>query len=315
MRFSRPLSALALVSVVSPVFADVPGSTDVTCDLDRAQFRTAARALPAGSNVTFRLWTDATPGSPDTQIGTDYIVPAADLVVVKRFTEKFDSVAKRKTGRINAMIGSDASPVLLPVDGIAYLDLTVGSTTLGCDLASTGNALTRRRLQSVAFSRESNHSETCETCTTSTDISARVFNSTDIPIPCYSCCPGCTTVVLPFDSERWDTAGIHDPGQPDRLTAPVAGKYFIYGHIRWQSSAAGTYRIVDVRVNGIGGSVIVSASNAPTSGFLDQNVATHFELQAGEFVVLTATQDSGGTLNVTSPGQKNSPEFGMVKLP
>lgn len=140
-------------------------------------------------------------------------------------------------------------------------------------------------------------------------ISARVYNSTDIPIP-----SGVTT-VLTFDSERWDTDGIHSPGG-SRLTAPTAGKYFIYGHIRWQVSGAGTYRIVDVRVTGLAGNAIVASAGAPIASAegLDQNVATHFELQAGEFVEFLAGQDSGGSLNITAV-QKNSPEFGMVKLP
>ena len=59
-------------------------------------------------------------------------VPSA-VAVFKRHADRYDGVKPRKTARIDAAIGSDGSPVLLPLDGIAWMDLTVGSTTLGCD--------------------------------------------------------------------------------------------------------------------------------------------------------------------------------------
>jgi hypothetical protein len=156
-------------------------------------------------------------------------VPAADLQVFKAFTEKFDSVNKRKSARIDARIGDDGNPVMLPANGVAWLVLEVGASTLGCDFAATASLTARRRLHSVAFSRESNHSETCETCTTAQgtrDVSARVFNSADITVP-----DSVNSFYLSFDSEHWDTDNIHDTTtNPTRLTAQTAGKYMIKGY-------------------------------------------------------------------------------------
>jgi hypothetical protein len=88
-------------------------------------------------------------------------VPTANLAIFKRYTEKYDSVTKRKAIRINAVIGSDGSPVLLPANGEAWLDVTVGTTTLGCDYAATGGLTARRQLQSVPFTRECEHYMRC----------------------------------------------------------------------------------------------------------------------------------------------------------
>lgn len=63
------------------------------------------------------------------------------------------------------MVGSDGSPVLLPANGQAYLEVQVGTSLFGCDFAATGDPSIRRRLQSVPFAQESDHSDTCETCT------------------------------------------------------------------------------------------------------------------------------------------------------
>lgn len=65
------------------------------------------------------------------------------------------------------------------------------------------------------------------------DISARVFCSTNISVASGPASP------LPFDSGRWDTAGIYDAAQPDRLTAPLAGKYLIFGHVRFAANPNG----------------------------------------------------------------------------
>jgi hypothetical protein len=165
MTIRRSFLVLALLALSSKsATSAVPGSAEITCDVDRTQFRTAARVLQSTDSVTFRLWTDEDPSPPNTQIGSDYMVPLSALNVIKRYTDRYDHVSPRKSARIGAVIGSDGSPVVLPVDGIAYIDVTVGAATLGCDHAATASATQRRRVQAVAFAVESGHSETCEAC-------------------------------------------------------------------------------------------------------------------------------------------------------
>src|SRR5215471_10184019 len=56
----------------------------------------------------------------------------------------------------------------------------------------------------------------------SADVSARVFNSTDISVPQLTVGEWKT---LTFDLERWDTANLHDiAANISRLRAPVAGE-------------------------------------------------------------------------------------------
>ena len=153
----RVITSLALVllplaaTVVAPALAAVPGGIDITCDLPRTGSTNFRGAAVGQTDVKFKLWSAATAG---TQIGSDYVVPMAALAVFKRHTEKYDSVTTRKAERINAVIGSDASPVLLPANGMTWLDVTVGSTTLGCDFAATGSLSARRRLHSVPFAEQ-----------------------------------------------------------------------------------------------------------------------------------------------------------------
>ena len=65
------------------------------------------------------------------------------------------------------------------------------------------------------------------------DVSVRVFNSADINIPQLN--PGEWT-SLTFNSERWDTANLHETAtNSGRLKAPVAGKYYIFANITWES--------------------------------------------------------------------------------
>jgi hypothetical protein len=98
-------AAALLAWTAPPASAAVPGSIEVTCDVDRAAFRSAARLLPAGGSVTFHVFTAPTGGTE-----TGYNVLLADLQVFKAFTEKYDSVNKRKAARVEARIGT-AEPV------------------------------------------------------------------------------------------------------------------------------------------------------------------------------------------------------------
>src|SRR5262249_1317300 len=56
------------------------------------------------------------------------------------------------------------------------------------------------------------------------DVSVRVFNSADVNVPQLK--PG-EWMSLTFNSERWDTANLHETAtNSGRLKAPAAGKYY-----------------------------------------------------------------------------------------
>jgi hypothetical protein len=290
MSLLRFVCALVFGSIALPAFAAVPGSIEVTCDVDRKAFRSAAAPQ---TQVTFQLWPSPAGGSP---CGS-YVVPMSGLVVFKAKTDKFDAQRGRKFAQIRAVLGSDASPVQLCSLGQGtWLDVTVGSTTLTCDFSATDPKVSvapgRRRLVAVPFAGQG------------TDISARVDTSTPLSVP------DATNFTATFDSERWDTDNIHDGINPSRLTVPVTGKYLIYAWVVWAGDPNGT-RSAEIFLDG-GGTEIASesvpAATTPSTG-THLNVSTHYALAAGEFVTLVLGQHSGAALNAAQV------EFGMVKLP
>jgi hypothetical protein len=122
-------------------------------------------------------------------------------------------------------------------------------------------------------------------------------------------------VVVDFDQERWDTNGIHVAGDA-KLTAQTAGKYLIFGHVRWAvpSDPTPSVREIGIRLNGSG--FIASDRRSDAIGDqVNQSVSTHYELAAGEYVELEVHHTAlPATLDVVADGGL-SPEFGIAKLP
>jgi hypothetical protein len=143
-----------------------------------------------------------------------------------------------------------------------------------------------------------------------TDISARVLNTTNIPIP------HATTTYLTFNSEHWDTANIHDTTTNTHcLTPPVPGKYLVYGHVQFAPNSKGVRLVSIQRLAGNNRGLATMLVNAVSGGFETAlSVATHVEAAAGDCLILAVYQTSGKTLDVQLQPDI-SPEFGLVKLP
>ena len=144
------------------------------------------------------------------------------------------------------------------------------------------------------------------------DVSVRVFNSADILVSQSN--PG-DWQTLTFDSERWDTRQLHESVKnPGRLQAPVAGKYYIFAHITWQSPIGTGFWGVRLRVNG---TTVIAEQTAPnnvaTVG-ISMSVGTLYALAAGDYVEAQAFQNNGGTLGIRHI-PATSPEFGMARIP
>jgi hypothetical protein len=301
IRHSFPLLLGLLARFASPVAAaDVPGGIEIICEANRNEFRSAAQGQ---SSVTFRLWDAETGGS---QVGPDYIVPMAELVVEKvKADSKYDNVKRRPYGRIEATIGSDATPVDLGT-GEVWLDVRVGTTTLTCDEGKRVAVPpiappSRRRLQGVAFARGS-------------PVSVRVeINSLHV-------IQDSTLTALSWDSERWDVgcpgAGLFDIATPSRLTACGTGKYHVFSNITWNNSASG-YRFAGLRVNGAGQLIASQQTQGDAIANSDSSIGTVIDLVAGDYVEVVVFQNIGGPLEVSpasAPPANTSPGFGMAKL-
>jgi len=297
---------VAFIAAGESALAAIPSSVEIVCDVDRAAFVRAARDQSA---VTFRLWTAETGFS---QVGGDYVVAMTDLVAVRSSVQTYDGVRRRSFLTLRSNL---AGPVNLGTAEV-WLDVSVGTTKLTCDYGLHRNPAlafpppARKKLEAVAFARESSHSETCDECAVTTDTSARVSNSTYIPVP-----TGDVTVVT-FDSERWDTAEIHDTtANSSRLTAPTTGNYLIFAHINFDGGGGVGFLRINIQ-DGSGNYLASQTTDAQLAGQANGlSVVTHHSLNAGDYVELTAFNGTGmGDVRVV-PCSSHCSDFGMVKLP
>lgn len=136
--------------------------------------------------------------------------------------------------------------------------------------------------------------------------SVRVYNSAAISIP------NATATVLTFDTERYDNDAIHSiVTNTSRLTCVTAGRYVISGSVEF-AAGAGTYRIVEVLLNGT--TVISAVRFTPTSsGVTRLSITTQYNLAATDYVELRVQHDVGSAINVNASGNY-SPEFAMALL-
>ena len=144
------------------------------------------------------------------------------------------------------------------------------------------------------------------------DISARVFNSADVTVSSLK--PGEWT-SLTFNSERWDTTNLHETAtNSGRLKAPVAGKYYIFANITWESPIGSGLWGLRLQLNG---KTVIAEQTLPNTAApfrVSMSVGTLYSLAAGDYVEVQVFQNSGNPLLIPSIAA-TSPEFGMAKLP
>jgi hypothetical protein len=144
------------------------------------------------------------------------------------------------------------------------------------------------------------------------DISARVFNSTDVTVSSLK--PGEWT-SLTFNSERWDTANLHETAtNSGRLKAPVAGKYYIFANITWETPIGSGLWGLRLQLNG---KTVIAEQTLPNTAAqfrISMSVGTLYALASGDYVEVQVFQNSGSPLLIRHI-PATSPEFGMAKLP
>tara|TARA_A200000113_G_C8650379_1_gene285627 strand:- start:42 stop:578 length:537 start_codon:yes stop_codon:yes gene_type:complete len=118
-----------------------------------------------------------------------------------------------------------------------------------------------------------------------------------------------THSVVIFNSEQFDTNSAYDTSN-GRFTVPVgeAGKYFFYGHFRFQS--ASTFNTaIEIHKNGSQIAHIEFGSN----GVYPSCQASYIgDLAEGDYIQLTAYQTSGSAKDLT--GNINYTAFGGYKI-
>jgi hypothetical protein len=137
----------------------------------------------------------------------------------------------------------------------------------------------------------------------------RVTHSSAQSIPDFP--PGAT---LAFDTERYDTASIHDNATNNsRLTAPVNGVYAVTAEVDWTPNTTGTRELTLMK----NGSTFIADDDrdgiSTVFGGQSQSVTAQVQLVAGDYVQVGVLQTSGGSLSVMSAGE-TSPEFSLTWL-
>ena len=139
-------------------------------------------------------------------------------------------------------------------------------------------------------------------------IACRVYNNGNVTIG-----TGAQTAIT-FDSERWDTTGMHEAvTNPSRITFNLGGWYIIGGHAEFANHATGV-RYLSIRMDGatyIGSARELSPNSLATTVLF---VASLYYVSATNYAELMAYQTSGGDLTVLQNSQY-SPEFWAARLP
>lgn len=118
--------------------------------------------------------------------------------------------------------------------------------------------------------------------------------------------------TLAFNSERYDTGGIHsNVTNNSRLTAPADGLYLATAHVEFESNTTGTRTLI-IRKNDLGAGS-VARQDTPGDGLTGLSIATVVSLADGDFLEVEVRQDSGGTIDVNKSGEQ-SPEFSLTWL-
>lgn len=120
--------------------------------------------------------------------------------------------------------------------------------------------------------------------------------------PTLTSIPDSSLTVLPLTVNR-DPTGMWSAGNPTRATPQRTGRYLLRGTLTFSGGSGGNGIITRLRVNG---SEIDAASSSEffqtgTYGGVCTNETTYF-LNANDYVEITATQYSGGPIDIGGSG-------------
>lgn len=107
---------------------------------------------------------------------------------------------------------------------------------------------------------------------------------------------------MSYDAENWDTAGTHDLStNPTRVTCPTgkAGKWHISAAVYWEANSSGV-RFIEMLKNGVSIVPPIGCGYNPlTSSTPVHTCDGYVDMAAGDYLELSAYQNSGSTLNMT----------------
>ena len=121
-----------------------------------------------------------------------------------------------------------------------------------------------------------------------------------------------TWTTLAFNSERYDTDGIHDVAvNNSRLTCKTAGKYVISITMRWEAETGGTYRRCLIQLGGGNTISQITQAGGPIPVF--QQTTTVWDFAVGDYVEVLVKHDRGSAIHVER-ALDDSPEFMIQRI-
>ena len=140
-------------------------------------------------------------------------------------------------------------------------------------------------------------------------IQSRVFiGSTSVNLT-----SGAAAAAVSFDSEEFDTAGMHGPANLSRLTVPTggAGLWLVGYTLSISNGPAGVgSRSTHMKVNGTANNNIanVEIGSPPANKHTAHSASVILQLNDGDYIEVYASQDSGSTLTMYAyPNARQSP--------
>ena len=154
--------------------------------------------------------------------------------------------------------------------------IAAGAVTGGSDGKIADNSVTGDDIASGAVG----------TSETGTIPAVRVYNTTNQTIP------SSTFTFLSFDSEQFDTAGLHDPtNNPTGLVAPVDGIYDVQAWLQWGFSGVDGTNVTAIILASNGSRVGDSEMISPATNTV-QNLSGLLQLTAGDSVRIEVRHDN-----------------------
>jgi len=192
----------------------------------------------------------------------------------------WDTVTSSDTTYTTAWVDSSAN---------AILRLTAGGSGSGTDdltiVAGTNITLT-----------PSGDNLTIDAAT-STFIGIRVENSSNQSINNNSS----TNITFDANATQFDTDTMHVSGNADRITFTTAGKYYVAITYAWDGHGTGRRNVV---CNKNGSVPIARQTVSPATADEQHNgYSLIYNFSAGDYVVFTAHQTSGGSLNIMADNE------------
>lgn len=131
-----------------------------------------------------------------------------------------------------------------------------------------------------------------------------------------------TETMFTFNSESYDPPGgsanpiaMHSTSSnTERIVIPVPGWYAFGGQVQWAANATGIRRL-RIRHNGLTGTslALVESNNYGASESVTMQINGSYYFAAGDYIVLTGYQNSGGDLSATYVSQF-TPRLWVMKV-